>query len=45
MQPCFALPRRFLPYVGMVTILLNQYPNAKFVLVGVMALFVLTSKE
>lgn len=35
----------FLPYVGMVTIALNDYPNAKYILVGLMALFVLTSKE
>jgi signal peptidase len=34
-----------LPHVGMVTILLNDYPLLKFVLVGVMGLFVLTSKE
>lgn len=37
--------RASLPYVGMVTILLNDYPALKFVLVGLMALFVLTSKE
>jgi signal peptidase len=29
----------------MVTILLNDYPALKFVLVGLMALFVLTSRE
>lgn len=33
------------PYVGMVTILLNDYPAFKYVLVGLMGLFVLTSKE
>lgn len=37
--------RGCLPYVGMVTVLLNDYPWAKFVLVGVMGLFVLTSRE
>ena len=37
--------RASLPYVGMVTILLNDYPALKFVLVGLMGLFVLTSKE
>ena len=37
--------RASLPYVGMVTILLNDYPMLKFVLVGLMGLFVLTSKE
>ena len=37
--------RGSLPYVGMVTILLNDYPAAKYALVGLMGLFVLTSKE
>jgi len=34
-----------LRYVGMVTIALNDYPILKYVLVGMMGLFVLTSKE
>ena len=34
-----------LRYVGMVTIILNDYPMLKYVLVGVMGLFVLTNKE
>jgi signal peptidase len=34
-----------LRYVGMVTIALNEYPVLKYVLVGMMGLFVLTSKE
>ena len=34
-----------LRYVGMVTIALNAYPVLKYVLVGMMGLFVLTSKE
>ena len=34
-----------LRYVGMVTILLNDYPALKYVLVGLMGLFVLTNKE
>ncbi len=34
-----------LRYVGMVTIALNDYPLLKYVLVGMMGLFVLTSKE
>lgn len=33
------------PYVGMVTILLNDYPMLKWALVGLMGLFVLTGKE
>jgi len=34
-----------LPYVGMVTILLNDYPMIKYILVGLMALFVVTEKQ
>lgn len=34
-----------LRYVGMVTIALNDYPVLKYVLVGFMGLFVLTTKE
>lgn len=34
-----------LRYVGMVTIILNDYPALKYVLVSIMGLFVLTSKE
>ena len=32
-------------YIGLVTILLNDYPMMKYLLVGLMGLFVLTSKE
>jgi signal peptidase len=35
----------FVPYLGMVTILLNDYPALKYVLVGLMGLFVLTGRE
>ena len=34
-----------LRYVGMVTIILNDYPALKYVLVSIMGLFVLTNKE
>eukprot|EP00940_MAST-03C_sp_MAST-3C-sp2_P002474 g2474.t1 len=37
--------RGSLPYVGMITILLNDYPKVKYVLVGLMGFFVLTSRE
>ena len=37
--------RGALPYVGMVTIILNDYPALKYVLVSVMGLFVLTNKD
>ncbi|KAJ3108747.1 Signal peptidase complex catalytic subunit S11C [Phlyctochytrium planicorne] len=35
----------FLPYVGMITIILNDYPQLKVVLLVVLGLFVLVSKE
>ncbi len=35
----------FLPYVGMVTIVMNDYPTLKYALIGVLGLLVLTSKE
>ena len=34
-----------LPFVGHVTILLNEYPAAKVILVGLMGLLVISSKE
>ena len=34
-----------LRYLGMVTIILNDYPPLKYLLIGVMGLFVLTNKE
>ena len=34
-----------LRYLGMVTIILNDFPVLKYVLIGVMGLFVLTNKE
>lgn len=35
----------FLPSLGMITIILTDYPMAKFVVLGCMCLFVLTSKD
>eukprot|EP00049_Salpingoeca_infusionum_P008563 m.142040 g.142040 ORF g.142040 m.142040 type:complete len:150 (+) comp14048_c0_seq1:207-656(+) len=37
--------RGFVPYVGMVTILMNDYPMFKFVLLGLLGLFVLVQRE
>ena len=37
--------RAYIPYLGMVTILLNDYPSLKYVLLGTMGLFVLTGRE
>lgn len=33
------------PYMGMVTILLNDYPSLKYALIGLMGFLVLTGKE
>ena len=35
----------YLPYVGMVTIIMNDYPLVKFGLIGFLGLLVVTSKE
>ena len=35
----------YLPYVGMVTIKLTDYPLVKYALVAIMGLFVITAKE
>eukprot|EP00951_Prasinocladus_malaysianus_P015828 scaffold122120_cov35-Prasinocladus_malaysianus.AAC.2 len=35
----------YLPYVGMVTIVMNDYPYVKYLLIGVLGLLVVTSKE
>ncbi len=35
----------FLPYVGMVTIVLNDYPQLKVLLLVVLGMFVLLSKD
>ena len=35
----------FFPYLGMFTIIMNDYPYAKFLLIGALALMVMTSKE
>ncbi|KAK9807624.1 hypothetical protein WJX72_004588 [[Myrmecia] bisecta] len=35
----------YLPYVGQVTIIMNDYPMVKYALIGILGLFVLTSKE
>eukprot|EP00667_Euglena_gracilis_P017270 EG_transcript_18163 len=35
----------YLPYVGMVTIIMNDYPYVKYMLIGFLGLLVLTNKE
>jgi signal peptidase len=37
--------RGFLPYIGIITILLNDYPMLKWVILGMMGIMVLTSKD
>jgi len=56
-QPCYPLhcstnpalfcppARSFLPHIGRVTIIMNDYPMFKYALIAVLAVFVLTSKE
>lgn len=36
---------RYMPYVGMVTILMNDYPYLKYILIAVLGLFVLSTRE
>ena len=35
----------FVPYVGMVTILMNDYPKLKYAVLGLLGLFVLVHRE
>jgi hypothetical protein len=37
--------RRYIPHVGVVTILMNLYPWLKYVLLGVLGIFVLVNRE
>lgn len=37
--------RGFLPYVGIVTILMNDYPKFKYAILGILGLFVLIHRE
>jgi signal peptidase len=34
-----------LPYIGMVTIIMNDYPYVKYIIIGILILLVLTNKE
>lgn len=43
--PPLRRPRRYLPHIGRVTIIMNDYPMFKYALIAVLGLFVLTSKE
>lgn len=37
--------RGFLPYVGMITIYMNEYPNFKYAILGILAVYVLLHRE
>lgn len=37
--------RGFVPYVGMITILMNDYPKLKYVVLGVLGIFVLVHRD
>ncbi|CAO3639898.1 unnamed protein product [Cunninghamella blakesleeana] len=37
--------RGFVPYVGMVTIIMNDYPSVKYVVLGILGLFALIQRE
>jgi signal peptidase len=47
LQPKHVLGRvvGFLPFVGRLTIIMNDYPLLKYVMIGSLGLFVLTSKD
>ena len=38
-------PCRYLPHIGRVTIIMNDYPMFKYALIAILGVFVLTSKE
>ena len=40
-----ALLCSYLPHIGRITILMNDYPAFKFALIALLGVFVLTSKE
>ena len=47
MQTCGhrACACRYLPKVGMATIIMNDYPYVKYALIGLLGLLVLTNKD
>ena len=36
---------RYLPLIGQATIIMNDYPYVKYLLIGVLGIFVITSKD
>lgn len=43
--PSCVCARSILPNVGMITIMMNDYPYLKYALIGVLGLLVITNKE
>ena len=37
--------RGYAPYIGIITILLNDYPMLKYVMIGLMCFFVIIAKD
>jgi signal peptidase I len=37
--------RGFLPYLGIITIVMNEQPMVKYIVIGFLALLVITDKE
>ena len=36
---------RYLPKIGYITILLNDYPSLKYLMIGIMSILVITAKD
>ena len=41
----FSAARRYLPLIGQATIIMNDYPYVKYLLIGILGIFVITSKD
>jgi hypothetical protein len=41
----FFAVRRYLPLIGQATIIMNDYPYVKYLLIGILGIFVITSKD
>jgi len=45
LTPCCVVLHRFIPYAGQVTIIMNDFPQMKFLVLGALALFILVHRE
>ncbi len=39
------IPHRHVPYLGMLTIIMNDYPQVKFAVLGILGVYVLLTRE